>query len=49
VVVIAPAFIGWGLLPRRYDFTPLEVLLLFGLLGTAGEATLPLSALVSGF
>jgi hypothetical protein len=49
VVVIAPAFIGWGLLLRRYDFTPLEVFLLFGLLGTTGEATLQLTALISGF
>ena len=49
VVVIAPAFIGWGVLLRRYDFTPLEVFLLFGLLGTTGEASLNPSALIAGF
>jgi hypothetical protein len=49
VVVIAPAFIGWGVLLRRYDFTPLEVFLLFGLLGTTGEASLNPDALISGF
>lgn len=49
VVVIAPAFIGWGLLLRRYDFTPLEVFLLFGLLGTTAEATMQPTALIAGF
>ena len=49
VVVIAPAFIAWGILLPRYDFTPLEVFLLFGLLGTTGEASLSPSALIGGF
>lgn len=49
VVVIVPAFAGWALLLRRYDFLPNEVFLLFGLLGTTAEASLNPSALYAGF
>ncbi|MCI4351867.1 MAG: hypothetical protein L3K14_00530 [Thermoplasmata archaeon] len=49
VSVIAPGFIGWGVLLRRYDFTHLEVFLLFGFLGTTAEASLSPSALIAGF
>lgn len=49
VVVITPEFAGWVLLLRRYDFSPNEVFLLYGLLGTTMEATLQPTALIAGF
>ncbi len=49
VVLFVPEFVGWMLLLRRYDFSPKEVLLLYGLLGTAMEATLNPTALYAGF
>jgi hypothetical protein len=38
VVVIVPEFVGWAWLLKRYDFTPKEVFLLYGFLGTTMEA-----------
>lgn len=49
VVVFVPEFAAWTLLLRRYDFTPNEVLLLYGLLGTTMEASLNPTALIAGF
>lgn len=49
VIVMVPEFAGWTLLLRKYDFTPNEVFLLYGFLGTTMEATLNPSALYSGF
>lgn len=49
VVLFVPEFVGWMVLLRRYDFSPKEVLLLYGLLGTAMEATLNPTALYAGF
>jgi hypothetical protein len=49
VVVFVPEFVGWMLLLQRWTFTPNEVLLLYGLLGTTMEATLNPSALYAGF
>lgn len=49
VSVIAPAFAGWAWLLSRYRFTPEEVFLLFGLLGTTAEASLNPSALFAGY
>jgi hypothetical protein len=37
VIVFVPLFICWGWLLSRYDFRPIEVLLLFGLNGTLAE------------
>jgi hypothetical protein len=37
VIVFVPLFLGWGWLLSRYDFRPIEVLLLFGLNGTLAE------------
>jgi hypothetical protein len=39
VIVIAPMYIGWAILLSRYDFTPAEVFLLFGITGTLAEAS----------
>ena len=37
VIVFVPLFLCWGWLLSRYDFRPIEVLLLFGLNGTLAE------------
>ncbi len=37
VIVFVPLFLCWGWLLSRYDFRPIEVLLLFGLTGTLAE------------
>lgn len=37
VVVFFPMFIAWALMLWRYDFSPFEVFLLFGLTGTLAE------------
>jgi hypothetical protein len=49
VVILVPEFAGWVLLLRRYSFTPNEVFLLYGFLGTTMEATLTPTALILGF
>ncbi len=38
VVAFTPWFICWAWLLKRYDFRPLEVMLLFGLTGTLAES-----------
>ena len=47
--LIVPWIIAWAWLLDRYDFSPGQVLLLFGLLGTLAESTLDPAALVAGF
>lgn len=37
VIAFVPLFLGWGWLLSRYEFRPVEVLLLFGLNGTLAE------------
>jgi hypothetical protein len=49
VVILVPEFVGWMLLLRRWAFTPNEVFLLYGFLGTTMEATLNPTALYAGF
>jgi hypothetical protein len=49
VSVLFPAYIGWAWLLKRYDFTPNEVFLLYGLLGTTSEASLNAGSLFAGF
>jgi hypothetical protein len=49
VVVFVPEFAGWVLLLRRYAFSPNEVFLLYGFLGTTMEASLNPTALIAGF
>ena len=40
VIVFVPMFIAWALILQRYDFKPFSVLVLFGIMGTIGEATI---------
>jgi hypothetical protein len=49
VSVLFPAYIGWAWLLKRYDFTPNEVFLLYGFLGTTAEAMLNPTSLIAGF
>lgn len=49
VVVFVPEFVGWMLLLKRYNFTPAEVFLMYGLLGTTMEASINPSSLYAGF
>ena len=44
VVVFVPMFMVWAWLLKRYDFKPLEVMLLFGLSGVISEAFLSVTA-----
>jgi hypothetical protein len=39
VVVFIPMFIGWAFILSRWDFTPAQVFLLFGLTGTLAEVS----------
>ena len=39
VVVFIPMFIGWAFILNRWDFTPAQVFLLFGLTGTLAEVS----------
>jgi hypothetical protein len=49
VIVFLPMFAAWALLLARWDFRPLEVFLLYGLVGSLGEGILsPVNAL-AGF
>ena len=49
VVVIVPEFVGWVFLLRRYDFSPNEVFLPYGLLGTTIESALTSYAVLGSF
>ena len=49
VVVFVPMFIAWALMLSRWKFTPLKVLLLFGITGSIAEASIQPSNLIGGF
>jgi hypothetical protein len=49
VVVFVPMFIAWALMLSRWDFSPLKVLLLFGITGSIAEASMNPSNLIGGF
>jgi hypothetical protein len=49
VVVFVPEFAAWTYLLRRWSFTPNEVFLLYGFLGTTMEASLNPGAMYAGF
>jgi hypothetical protein len=38
VVVFVPVFVAWAWMLSRWDFSPLKVLLLFGITGSIAEA-----------
>jgi hypothetical protein len=49
VVVFIPMFIAWALMLSRWNFSPLKVLLLFGITGSIAEASMNPSSLIGGF
>jgi len=49
VVVFVPMFIAWALMLSWWRFTPLKVLLLFGITGSIAEASIQPSNLIGGF
>jgi hypothetical protein len=49
VVVFVPMFIAWAWMLSRWKFTPLKVLLLFGITGSIAEASIQPSNLIGGF
>ena len=49
VVVFVPMFIAWALMLSWWKFTPLKVLLLFGITGSIAEASIQPSNLIGGF
>ena len=49
VVVFVPMFIAWALMLSRWDFSPLKVLLLFGITGSIAEASMNPTSLIGGF
>lgn len=49
VVVFVPMFIAWAWMLSRWDFSPLKVLLLFGITGSMAEASINPTSLIGGF
>ena len=49
VVLFVPEFVGWMLILRKWAFSPIEVFLLYGLLGSLMEGSLSPSSLMAGF
>jgi hypothetical protein len=49
VVVFVPMFIAWAWMLSRWDFSPLKVLLLFGITGSIAEASINPTSLIGGF
>ncbi len=49
VVVFVPMFIAWAWMLSRWDFSPLKVLLLFGITGSLAEASINPTSLIGGF
>ncbi len=49
VVLFVFMFIVWAWMLSRWDFSPLKVLLLFGITGSLAEATINPSSLIGGF
>jgi hypothetical protein len=49
VVVFVPMFMAWAWMLSRWDFSPLKVLLLFGITGSLAEASINPTSLIGGF
>ena len=49
VVVFVPMFFAWALMLSRWDFSPLKVLLLFGITGSLAEGSINPTSLIGGF
>ncbi len=48
VVVFVPMFVAWAWMLSRWDFSPLKVLLLFGITGSIAEASMNPANLIGG-
>jgi hypothetical protein len=49
VILFVPMFIAWAWMLSRWDFSPLKVLLLFGITGSLAEASINPTSLIGGF
>lgn len=49
VVVFVPMFVAWAWMLSRWAFSPLKVLLLFGITGSMAEASINPTSLIGGF
>jgi len=49
VVMFVPMFVAWAWMLSRWDFSPLKVLLLFGITGSIAEAGINPTSLIGGF
>jgi hypothetical protein len=49
IVVFVPMFVAWAWMLSRWDFSPLKVLLLFGITGSIAEASMNPANLIGGF
>jgi len=49
VVMFVPMFVAWAWMLSRWDFSPLKVLLLFGITGSLAEAGINPTSLIGGF
>ncbi|MCU0980788.1 MAG: hypothetical protein MUF25_16685 [Pirellulaceae bacterium] len=49
VVVFVPMFVAWAWMLSRWNFSPLKVLLLFGITGSMAEASINPTSLIGGF
>jgi hypothetical protein len=49
VVVFVPMFVAWAWMLSRWNFSPLKVLLLFGITGSIAEASINPTSLMGGF
>ncbi len=49
VVVFVPMFAAWAWMLNRWGFSPLKVLLLFGITGSIAEASMNPANLIGGF
>jgi hypothetical protein len=49
VVMFVPMFVAWAWMLSRWDFSPLKVLLLFGITGSLAEASINPTSVIGGF
>jgi len=49
VVMFVPMFIAWAWMLSRWDFSPIKVLLLFGITGSLAEMSINPTSLIGGF
>ncbi len=49
VILFVPMFVAWAWMLSRWDFSPLKVLLLFGITGSLAEASINPTSVIGGF